>query len=102
MDVPHAVFLFTPIFLPVVTELGMSPLHFGIMIVMNLCIGLCTPPVGNVLFLGASVAKSSIAEMFRPMLPMYLAMLIMLMVVRSEERRVGKECRGRRSRDDRK
>src|SRR5690625_7581174 len=114
MDVPHAVFLFTPIFLPVVTELGMSPLHFGIMIVMNLCIGLCTPPVGNVLFLGASVAKSSIAEMFRPMLPMYLAMLIMLMVVtympvlseglprlfglyRSEERRVGKEGRCRRA-----
>lgn len=81
MDMTPAVLIFTPIFLPVVTELGMSPLHFGIMIVMNLCIGLCTPPVGNVLFLGASVAKSSIAEMFRPMLPMYLAMLIMLMVV---------------------
>lgn len=81
MDMTPAVLIFTPIFLPVVTELGMSPLHFGIMIVMNLCIGLCTPPVGNVLFLGASVAKSSIAEMFRPMLPMYLAMFIMLMLV---------------------
>ncbi|MDQ2076037.1 TRAP transporter large permease [Marinimicrobium sp. ABcell2] len=81
MDMTPAVLIFTPIFLPVVTELGMSPLHFGIMMVMNLCIGLCTPPVGSVLFVGAGIAKSSIAEMFKPLIPMYFAMFVMLMLV---------------------
>ncbi len=81
MDMTPAVLIFTPIFLPVVTELGMSPLHFGIMMVMNLCIGLCTPPVGSVLFVGAGIANTTIEKMFKPMLPMYLAMFIMLMLV---------------------
>lgn len=81
MDMTPAVLIFTPIFLPVVTELGMSPLHFGIMMVMNLCIGLCTPPVGSVLFVGAGIAKTSIAQMFRPLLPMYFAMFVVLMLV---------------------
>lgn len=81
MDMTPAVLIFTPIFLPVVTELGMSPLHFGIMMVMNLCIGLCTPPVGSVLFVGAGIANTTIEKMFKPMLPMYFAMFIMLMLV---------------------
>lgn len=81
MDMTPAVLIFTPIFLPVVTELGMSPLHFGIMIVLNLCIGLCTPPVGGVLFVGCSIAKTTIGQMIRPLLPMYCAMFIVLMLV---------------------
>ena len=81
MDMTPAVLIFTPIFLPVVTELGMSPLHFGIMMVLNLCIGICTPPVGSVLFVGCSVARSSMAELVRPLLPMYLAMLVSLLLV---------------------
>ena len=52
MDMTPAVLIFTPIFLPIVTATGMDPLHFGIMMIMNLCIGLCTPPVGSVLFVG--------------------------------------------------
>ena len=67
MDMTPAVLIFTPIFLPVVTELGMSPLHFGIMMVLNLCIGLCTPPVGSVLFVGCGIAKTTIAQMVRPL-----------------------------------
>ena len=55
MDMTPAVLIFTPIFLPVVTSLGMDPVHFGIMMVLNLSIGLCTPPVGSVLFVGCSV-----------------------------------------------
>ncbi len=81
MDMTPAVLIFAPIFLPVVMELGMSPLHFGIMIVLNLCIGLCTPPVGSVLFVGCSIAKTSIAQMVRPLLPMYAAMFVVLLLV---------------------
>ena len=81
MDMTPAVLIFTPIFLPVVVELGMTPLHFGIMMVLNLCIGLCTPPVGSVLFVGCGVGKTTIAQMVKPLLPFYLAMVIALLLV---------------------
>ncbi len=81
MDMTPAVLIFTPIFLPVVTELGMDPIHFGIVMVLNLCIGLCTPPVGSVLFVGCGVAGTSITSVVRPLLPMYVAMVFALMVV---------------------
>ena len=81
MDMTPAVLIFTPIFLPVAVELGMSPLHFGIMMVLNLCIGLCTPPVGSILFVGCAIAKTSISRIVRPMIPMYVAMFVALMVV---------------------
>lgn len=81
MDMTPAVLIFTPIFLPVAVELGMSPLHFGIMMVLNLCIGLCTPPVGSILFVGCAIAKTSISKIVRPMLPMYVAMILVLMLV---------------------
>lgn len=81
MDMTPAVLIFTPIFLPVVVQLGISPLHFGIMMVLNLCIGLCTPPVGAVLFVGCGIAKTTIAQLIRPLMPMYLAMIVALMLV---------------------
>lgn len=81
MDMTPAVLIFTPIFLPVVTELGMSPLHFGIVMILNLCIGLCTPPVGSVLFVGASIGKTSITKLIRPLLPMYAVMFLVLILV---------------------
>ncbi len=81
MDMTPAVLIFTPIFLPVVTKLGMDPTHFGIIMVLNLCIGLCTPPVGSVLFVGVGVAKTTIEKVVRPLLPMFIAMLIALMFV---------------------
>lgn len=81
MDMTPAVLIFTPIFLPVVTELGMSPLHFGIVMILNLCIGLCTPPVGSVLFVGASIGKTSIISLIRPLLPMYAVMFLVLILV---------------------
>jgi len=81
MDMTPAVLIFTPIFLPVAVEIGMSPLHFGIMIVLNLCIGLCTPPVGNVLFLSCAIANTTITRMLRPLLPMYAAMIVALLLV---------------------
>ncbi|GAB5551331.1 MAG: TRAP transporter large permease [Saprospiraceae bacterium] len=81
MDMTPAVLIFTPIFLPVVTNLGMDPTHFGIIMVLNLCIGLCTPPVGSVLFVGVGVAGTTIQKVIRPLLPLFIAMLVALMLV---------------------
>ncbi|GHA74785.1 TRAP transporter large permease [Pontibacter akesuensis] len=81
MDMTPAVLIFTPIFLPVVTALGVDPVHFGIMMVLNLCIGLCTPPVGSVLFVGCGVADISISKVIKPLVPMFLAMVVALLLV---------------------
>jgi tripartite ATP-independent transporter DctM subunit len=81
MDMTPAVLIFTPIFLPVVTNLGMDPTHFGIVMVLNLCIGLCTPPVGSVLFVGVGVSGTTIQRVIRPLLPLFVAMLIALLIV---------------------
>jgi len=81
MDITPAVLIFTPIFLPIAVSLGIDPIHFGIIIVLNLCIGLCTPPVGSVLFVGVGVAKTRISEVTRPLLPFFIAMIIALMLV---------------------
>lgn len=81
MDMTPAVLIFTPIFLPVVTSLGMDPVHFGIMMVLNLSIGLCTPPVGSVLFVGCSVANTKIENVIKPLLPLFAAMIISLLLV---------------------
>ena len=81
MDMTPAVLIFTPIFLPVATELGMDPVHFGIVMVLNLCIGLCTPPVGTILFVGAGVAKVSVAEVIKPLIPFVIAMIAVLFLV---------------------
>ena len=81
MDMTPAVLIFTPIFLPVVTKLGLDPVHFGIIMVLNLCIGLCTPPVGSVLFVGVGVAKTTIEKVFKPLLPLFIAMVVALFLV---------------------
>ena len=81
MDMTPAILIFTPIFLPVVTNLGIAPLHFGIIMVMNLCIGLCTPPVGSVLFVGCGIGNTSIGKVIRPLLPLYVIMIITLLLV---------------------
>ncbi|WP_047247967.1 TRAP transporter large permease [Maribacter thermophilus] len=81
MDITPAVLIFTPIFLPVVTKLGLDPVHFGIIMILNLCIGICTPPVGSVLFVGVSVAKTSIQKVFKPLLPLFVAMILALFLV---------------------
>lgn len=81
MDMTPAVLIFTPIFLPVVTKLGIDPVHFGIIMVLNLCIGLCTPPVGSVLFVGVGVAKTTIEKVFKPLLPLFIAMIVALFLV---------------------
>jgi tripartite ATP-independent transporter DctM subunit len=81
MDITPAVLIFTPIFLPVVTKVGVDPVHFGMIMVVNLCIGLCTPPVGSLLFVGVSIAKISLTQVLRPILPFFLAMVIALALI---------------------
>ncbi|HDS06320.1 MAG TPA: TRAP transporter large permease [Bacteroides sp.] len=82
MDMTPAILIFTPIFLPIVTsQLGIDPIHFGIIMVLNLCVGLCTPPVGSVLFIGCSVANLKIEQVIKPLLPMFLIMIVVLMLV---------------------
>lgn len=81
MDMTPAVLIFTPIFLPIATDLGMDPVHFGIMMIFNLCIGLCTPPVGSALFIGCSVAGVKLQSLIRPMMPFFAALLVCLALV---------------------
>jgi tripartite ATP-independent transporter DctM subunit len=81
MDITPAVLIFTPIFLPVVTALGIDPVHFGIILVLNLCIGLCTPPVGSILFVGVGVAKTSIVNVIKPLIPFFIVMIISLFLI---------------------
>ena len=81
MDMTPALLIFTPIFMPVVSDLGMDPVHFGIVMTFNLCIGICTPPVGSALFIGCSVGGTSIGKVIRPLLPFYVVMFILLLVV---------------------
>ncbi|GEA06535.1 membrane protein [Alteromonas sp. KUL42] len=81
LDMTPAVLIFTPIFLPVALELGMSELQFGIMLVLNLSIGLCSPPVGAVLFITCAIAKTKLENIIRPLIPLYIAMFVVLMLV---------------------
>jgi tripartite ATP-independent transporter DctM subunit len=82
MDMTPAVLIFTPIFLPILShpDFGMHPIHFGIILIMNLCIGLCTPPVGTCLFLGCGIANTTMTKMFRDLLPFFAAMIIVLLI----------------------
>ncbi|MCG8391419.1 MAG: TRAP transporter large permease [Cytophagales bacterium] len=81
MDMTPAVLIFTPIFLPIVTKMGMDPVHFGIIMVLNLCIGLCTPPVGSVLFVGCGIAGTTIEKVIKPLIPLFLTMIAALLLV---------------------
>lgn len=81
MDPTPAVLIFTPIFLPIATSFGMHPIHFGIMLVFNLCIGTITPPVGPILFTGCKVANVKIEEVFKTLLPYFAVTTVILLLV---------------------
>lgn len=81
MDITPAILIFTPIFLPVCEALGMSSIQFGIMLVLNLCIGTITPPVGNILFVGVKVANTKIENVIKPLLYYYGAIFVVLILV---------------------
>lgn len=81
MDMAPLILILTPILLPVVTTLGMDPIQFGVVLILNLAIGLCTPPVGGALFVGCSIGKVSIEKVTKSLLPFYAAMVIVLLLI---------------------
>lgn len=81
MDMAPLILICTPIFLPVVTDIGMDPIQFGVIMMMNLGLGLCTPPVGACLFVGCAVGGIRIDQAVRTIWPFYLAMFVALMLV---------------------
>lgn len=81
LDITPGLLILTPIFLPVAMKLGISPVHFGIIITFNLCIGIATPPVGSTLFVAARVANVSLAQLTRPLLPMFAFLIASLLLV---------------------
>ena len=81
MDMAPLIIITTPIFLPMATELGMDPVHFGIMLLLNLGIGLVTPPVGSVLFVGCAIGKIPIEQTVRTIWPFYFALVASLVAV---------------------
>lgn len=82
MDMAPLILICTPILYPVVvTTIGLSPVHFGIIMLINLAIGLCTPPVGSALFVGCAVGKVPIEKVTKALLPYYITMIIVLMLV---------------------
>jgi tripartite ATP-independent transporter DctM subunit len=81
MDMTPAVLIFTPILLPAALKIGIHPVHFGMIMVTNLCIGLCTPPVGTCLFLGCSVGKTTVSKVTGTLIPFFIAMIAALMVI---------------------
>ncbi|KAB8134515.1 TRAP transporter large permease [Gracilibacillus oryzae] len=81
MDLTPAILIFTPIFLPIATQLDIDPVHFGIMLVFNLAIGAMTPPVGSCLFIGCSVGNVSIEQVIKPLSYFFVALIITLFFI---------------------
>jgi tripartite ATP-independent transporter DctM subunit len=81
MDMAPLILICTPILLPVVTHLGVDPLHFGMIMLVNLGIGLITPPVGSVLFVGCAIGKVSIEQVTRTIWPFYIGLFFVLLIV---------------------
>ncbi len=81
MDATPAILIFTPIFLPIALELGMHPVHFGLMLVYNMCLGSITPPVGTTLFVGCSIAGLKLDQVIKPLLPFFISMFAGLLII---------------------
>lgn len=81
MDMTPAIVIFTPLFLPPAMAIGVEPIHFGIIMIANLCIGLLTPPVGTCLFVGAGVGQSEVSRVSRQMIPFYVVMIGVLLII---------------------
>ncbi|TCS43724.1 TRAP transporter large permease [Reinekea marinisedimentorum] len=81
MDLTPALLIFTPIFMPIAADLGMHQIHFAMMIIFNLCIGIATPPVGTALFVGCSVSEAKIEDVIKSILPFCAVLMITLMLI---------------------
>lgn len=81
MDMAPIILIATPILLPIATSIGIDPIQFGIMVVLNCGIGLLTPPVGSVLFIGSAVGKTPMERVVKETLPFYLCIIIVLLLI---------------------
>ena len=81
MDMSPLIVITTPILLPVAMQVGVDPVHFGVIMMLNLGIGLVTPPVGSVLFVGAAVGKVPVEQAVKTIWPFYSALVLALMVI---------------------
>lgn len=81
MDIGPAILIFTPILLPIMKQVGVDPVHFGVLMVFNLAIGTITPPVGSGLYVGASVGKVKVEEVIKPLIPFYIAIIAVLLLI---------------------
>ena len=81
MDTTPAILILSPILLPIVTEIGMDPIHFGVMMVVNLAIGFVTPPIGVNLFVASSLTEIPIMEIVKKAFPMIVFFLIALLLI---------------------
>ena len=81
MDMTPATLIFTPIFLPICSALGMNTIHFGIMMIFNLCIGTITPPVGTTLFVGVKVGGVRLEDVIKQLLPFFAVIIAVLLLV---------------------
>ena len=81
MDITPAILIFTPIFLPICVSLGMDPVHFGVVLIFNMCIGSMTPPVGSVLFVGCGMTKMSLEKVSAMLLPYFLVLIAILLIL---------------------
>jgi len=81
MDLTPALLIMAPMLLPIVAKFGLDPIYFGVVMVVNLCIGLITPPVGNILYVGCSISKLSIAELVKAIIPNILIMIAVLFLI---------------------
>ena len=81
MDMAPLILILTPVLLPVTNALGIDPVHFGMIMLVNLGIGLITPPVGSVLFVASAVSKQKIEQVVKAMLPFYFVLFLVLMIV---------------------
>lgn len=81
MDITPAILIFTPIFLPIATELGMHPVHFGMMLILAMCIGTMTPPVGSVLFVATGVSGVTIEQVVPKLIPYFIGLVALLLAV---------------------
>lgn len=81
LDITPAILIFTPIFLPICTSLGMDPVHFGVMLIFNMCLGSMTPPVGSVLFVGCGITKMSIERVSAMLVPYFMVLIAILLLI---------------------
>ncbi|MFS0700531.1 TRAP transporter large permease [Cellulomonas sp. 179-A 4D5 NHS] len=81
MDITPAILIFTPIFLPIATELGMHPVHFGMVLILAMCIGTMTPPVGSVLFVATGVSEVTIEQVVPKLVPYFVGLVLLLLAI---------------------